>query len=82
MDAGTLLPFSSRGGQYPVQLGRLRRPQVGVQVCVFCVRARARKTHKLVEKYTLRRSRNVYGVLPLQSQEAEGFLGIGVMGTR
>ena len=53
--------------QYPVQVGRLRRPQVVVQVCVFCVRWRAHKTHKLVQKDYLRRSRNVYGGIALHA---------------
>lgn len=48
----------------PVQVCRLRRPQV-VQVCVFGVHWRARQTHTLVQNDSLRRSRNLTGVLPL-----------------
>ena len=55
----------NRGGNIPVQVGRLRRPQVVVQVGVFCERVSARKTHPLVQKDYLRRSRNVYeGIAP------------------
>ena len=57
-------------------------PSWSTSLCVLRALARTQNTHKRVEKYYLRRSRNVYGVLPLQFQEAEGFLGIGVMGTR
>ncbi len=63
---GTCVPYPTpegekeRGGNTPVQVGRLRRPQVVVHVCVFCVRWRARKTHKRAQKEYLRRSRNEY----------------------
>src|SRR6266702_1598520 len=58
--------FSNCSGNNLVQAGRLRRPQVVVQVCVFGVRASARQTHKLVEKDNLRRSRNMYvSIAPL-----------------
>ena len=48
----------------PVLVGRLRRPQVVEQVRVFCVRIRARKTHALVEKDCLRRSRSLGDIAP------------------
>ncbi len=49
-------------------------PSWSTSLCVLCVRASARTTHKLVEKYYLRRSRNVYGVLPFSR------VGFGVEG--
>ena len=73
--------FQAVGGNTPYSWVACGDPKLEYKfVCVL--RASARKTHKLVEKDYLRRSRNVYGVLPLQSQEAEGFLGTDVMGTR
>ena len=72
-----LRAFSSRGGNTSYSGVACGDPKLEYKfVCVVRAVARTHNTHKLVEKYYLRRSRNVYGRITLQALKSGEFLAV------